>query len=145
MKTKLHLKPHDGGPFNCMPAREVELDGDRILTNNVVFPWEFNPHRVRLFVIGNEFGAIAAAWAESIQDALDEAMDADLLTSFLVDDADKLTADELEDCRRLGNAGDLVDLTNAWIQEVDLNPENGNVRLLVAFAEARGAGNERLE
>lgn len=144
MKTKLHLKPHDGGPFNCMPAREVELNPDRIMANNVVFPWESNPHKVRLFVVGNEFGPVAAAWADCVQDALDEAMDADLLNSFLVDDADKLWTDELDDCTPLGNAGELCDLTNAWIQEVDLTPSETNVRLLVEFAEARGAGKETL-
>ncbi len=79
MKTKLHLTPVNCGPFNCLPAREVELEDERILCNDIILPFgEFNPHNVRLWVIGNEFGALGAVWASHEQDALDELVDADL-------------------------------------------------------------------
>ena len=126
------LRTDKGGKF--------ELDEASILANNPVFAWEYNPHRVRLWIIGHEFGAVAACWADCESDALDEAYDADLLACFAVDEAD---ADE--DAARLGNAGEPCDLTYAWLYEVDLSPSiDGNAQLLCKFAEARGAGHDTL-
>ena len=97
---RLSLQPIDGGPFNCAPAREVELDLERIRCNNPHLPGEYNPHNVRLFVVGNEFGAMGAVWAQE-SDALDELVDADLGGRILIDETD---ADD--DSPRLGNAGE---------------------------------------
>ena len=121
----------DGGPFNCQPSREVELEGEKILCNNVIFHWEFNPHNVRLWVIGNEFGVLGAAWADSSQDALDELCDAGLTLGLAIEEAD---ADNETD--RLGNAGEPHDLTHCWIQTVRLVAED--YKLIALFAEARG-------
>ncbi len=133
MKLKLILAAHDGGPFNCLPAREVELETERILCNDVVFPWEFNPHNVGLWVVGNEFGVLGAAWGNE-QDALDEIADADLLTSCAIDDENDVD----EDTTHLGNAGEPYDLTNVWMQRVDLNKMG--VKECVILADARGRG-----
>lgn len=143
MKTTLSLNPHNGGAFNCMPAREIELEAEKILCNNVVLPWEFNPHTVRLYVIGHEFGALAAIWADCTQDALDELIDTDNGKAFLVENP--TAEDEAnDDLCRLGNAGELCDLTNAWIQTVRLDPAQ-DCKLLCAFAEARGANSDNLD
>lgn len=139
MKHTLHLAPINGGPFNCLPARSIELKPERILANNVTFDGEYNPHNTRLFVIGNEFGALGAVWADCDQDALDELVDAGLGNGLLVDEAD---ADE--DCARLGNAGEPANLDYAWIQTVDFQPAR-DWRLMVAFAEARGAAQTTLD
>ena len=76
---KLHLKPLNGGAFNCLPAREIELPDESILCNNIILPWEFNPHKVHLYAIGHEFGAVGAVWASHEQDALDELVDSGLV------------------------------------------------------------------
>lgn len=138
-KITLHLKPVDGGPFNCLPARLVELEPERVLCNDVVLPWEFHPYKMRLWVIGNEFGALGAVWASNEQDALDELVDADLGAGLLIDEAD---ADE--DSARLGNAGEAANLDNAWLQIVRLD-EALDCRLIAAFAEARGVSADNLD
>lgn len=107
------------------------LSGERILANNVIFDGEFNPHNTNLFVIGNEYGALAALWADCEQDALDEMIDNGLGSSFLTDEPN-------EDTSYLGNAGEACDLSNAWIEEVTLDPKQ-DIKLIIAFAEARGA------
>lgn len=116
----------------------AELERERILCNNVVFPWEFNPHNCGLWVIGNEFGPVCAVWADCEQDVLDEAVDANLLDGFAVEEKDVETdenGDEI-DVTRLGNASEPFDLTNAWMARVKLGelPKE----LLCLFAEARG-------
>jgi hypothetical protein len=136
MKIKIKLLPVNGGAFNCLPAREIEIEAERVLANDVTLPWEFNPHNVRLWVIGNEFGALGAVWASHEQDALDTLVDENLGDSLIVEEADWS-----EDGTRLGNAGEPCDLTNVWIQLADLT----DCRLLCAFAEARGAAENNLD
>jgi hypothetical protein len=137
-KTKLNLKPVNGGPFNCRPAMEIELDADRVLCNDVTLPGDSNPHNVRLWVIGNEYGALGAVWADCEQHALDTLVDKDLAGAMLLDPSD-MEVEELEEAPRAGNAGELLDLDHAWMQEVDLRLDGPNIGLLLAFAEARGA------
>lgn len=145
MKTKLSLLPLNGGAFNCLPAREIEIESERVLCNNVIFPGEFNPHNVRLWVIGNEFGALCAVWASHEQDAMDEAVDANLLDSLQIDSADyeAMTQDERDDCAHLGNASEPFDLTNAWMQIVRFD-RSLDFDLFLEFAEARGACSDTL-
>jgi len=138
-KIKLHTLPVNGGAFNCQPAREIELDAERVLANNPVFPGEYNPHNVRLWIIGNEFGALGAVWADCKQDAFDTLVDEGLGGGLLIDEKD---ADE--DCDRLGNAGEPANLDNAWICTVRLTWRD-DAKLIAAFAEARGAGVENLD
>jgi hypothetical protein len=145
MPTKLYLLPLNGGAFNCLPAREISLDDEKILCNNVIMPWGFNPHSVRLWVIGNEFGALCAVWADCEQDALDEAVDANFLDSLQVD-ADafaQMTEDEQDGFARLGNASEPFDLANVWIQPSRLS-EKEDCQLLCALSYASGAGQTTL-
>lgn len=142
MKVTLHLAPYDGGPFNCLPARTVELDTDHVICNDVVLPDEFNPHGVRLWVIGNEFGAIGAVWANCLQDALDELVDSGLGGGLLCDEP--TSPEEEEDITRLGNFGEPADLTYVWAQEVQFDPAR-DWKLLCSFAEARGEGADNLD
>jgi hypothetical protein len=132
MKYALHLK--QSGPFaGNVPI--VELEDDCIALNNIVFAWETNPHGVRLWVIGNEYGALGAVWADCEQDALDELVDQNLGAGLAIEekDADDETA-------LLGNAGEPHDLTYAWIAEVDLTDTQKCFGLYMKLAEARGAG-----
>lgn len=139
MKTKLTLLPLNGGAFNCRPAQEIELPSESVLCNNVVLPWDFNPHNVRLWCIGNEYGAICAVWAESEQDALDEMVDQGLGDSFVISDEDQQSATEedRDEWARLGNAGEPCNLDHCWMQLVRLD-EKQDCRLLCKFAQAAG-------
>lgn len=117
-----------------------DLDEERILANDPILPGERHPHRMRLWVIGNEYGPIVALWATCEQDALDEMLDRGY-EQFLVQPED--VDPDRDDYTYLGNAGEPCDLTCAWIEEVDLQRER-DFALCIAFAEARGAGNDTI-
>ena len=110
-----------------------DIDDKDILLNNVVLPQEFNPHDVRLWIIGHEFGAICAIWASCEQDAFDEMLNAGY-EQFLVENPEE----DREYCY-LGNAGKPCNLDYAWIEQVDFDFVR-DYRALIALAEARGAG-----
>lgn len=123
---------------------DVQLEADRILANNVILPGEYNPHKVALWVIGNEYGPLGAVWAESMDDAFDELVDAGLGGGLLIDDDGDEDENDDDGITRLGNAGEAADLTYAWAQVVVFAPAR-DWQLLCAFAEARGAGDETLQ
>jgi hypothetical protein len=144
----------------CSP-RVVELNADKILCNDIYLPKSFNPHNKRLMVIGNEFGALGAVWAESEQEALDVLVDKGLGNSLLVDkteieklnkiisnetdcDTNQEAQAELDSYAHLGNAGELADLSNVWLGEVSFEPVRDLV-LLLAFAQAKGANVDNLD
>jgi len=116
----------------------IKIDVNRVLANNVIFDGEFNPHSVRLWVISSDFGYTAAVWASCEQDALDEAVNADLMGAFAIDEAD---ADE--ETARLGNASEPFDLAYCGIRH--LPQSEMSIGLLMAFAEARGAAVDTLD
>lgn len=128
----------------------IEVPIDRVVCNDVVFPWEFNPNHVRLWVICNECGPMGAVWAGNESDALDELVENDLAQGILVDDEylATLTDDEREGLSYHGNAGEAADLTNCRMFSVDLEAtfklEKGLVTL-AKFAEARGNGAQTLD
>lgn len=140
IQIKLTLNSVNGGYFSCMPAREIALSPDRILCNNVILPWEFNPHAVRLWAIGNEYGAVCAVWAACEQDALDEMIDEGLGDSFLVEENTK----EDTEYTYLGNAGEPCNLDHCWIQPVRLD-EAKDCQLLCLFAKGESHCAENLD
>jgi len=129
------------GAFAQNP-RFAELEGNKISLNNVLLPKEidadsaYNPHRVRLWVIGHEFGAICAVWAGGEQDAFDEACDSGMLECLQVSEeqqnADVIGADEYA---YLGNASEPHDLTHAWIAPVEWDAAR-DIQLIVAIVRA---------
>jgi hypothetical protein len=81
----------------------------------------FNPHNMRPWLIGNEFGVLGIVYAHHEQDALDEMVDRDKLNSCLLSDEDALERtdeDGNEDFARLGNAGEPFDLDYVWMREL---------------------------
>lgn len=116
----------------------MTLNANRILTNDVIFDGEFNPHKIGLFVISNEYGFVCALWAGNEQDALDEAVDANLMDGFAIDETD---VDE--NTVYLGNAGEPFCLDNCGCRRVP--QDDMPVALLLAFAEARGNGSDSLD
>jgi hypothetical protein len=132
-------------------AQTLDMKPEEILANDVTFPWEYGRHcSTRLWIIGNEYGTLAAVWASCEQDALDEACDAGLTaglsTSTTEEKIDAMTEEERneweETITRLGNAGEPHDTTHLWMQEADLNETP--VQTIAALAEARGAGYSNL-
>jgi hypothetical protein len=138
-KITLHLVGN-----RVAPAREVELEAERILCNDVHLPHDrgSNYHNVRLWVLGNQFGAMGAVWASCEQDAIDELIDKDLAGGILIDEKD--IDEEDEDVSRGGNAGEPYDSQYLWMNEVEFNPER-DWKVLCMFAEARGAAHDNLD
>ena len=62
----------------------MRINEDRMLANDVTFAWEYNPHNVRPWFIYGELGPLALVWADTLQDALDEAVDNDMLVRYAV-------------------------------------------------------------
>ena len=128
----------------------ISADAKRVLANDVVFAGEYNPHNVGLFVIWNRDTAIAAVWASCEGDALDEAVDAGLMDAVACDGEVRFNEEEQGDedlvgiaVTRLGNAGEpfyLDEVGCSRLQQADMS-----LGLLLAFAEARGAGAATLD
>lgn len=142
---KYTLKLTQGFPFASCPAL-AELDAERILCNDIMLPAEidnsarFNPHNIGLYVIGHEHGPIVAVWAGNDQDALDNAVDANMIDCMLVEGED---ADN-ENHARLGNADEPFDLSYAWIARVEWDAAR-DIQLIVKFARAAESGADTLD
>jgi len=157
MKTKytLHLAPVNRGPFHCIPARSIELEGERIELEGERIrmdcadaePCIYPGHRgnAGLYVVGNEYGALGAVWCSHEGDAIDALVDADLAGGILIDDETLagMSEEERERVHQAGNAGEAVDLDHAWIQRVEIDGAR-DWRLIAAMAEATGANAETL-
>lgn len=134
MKYTLTLR--QSGPFAQNP-RFTEIEGEKILLNNVILPRAidpenaFNPHNVRLFVIGHEFGAICAVWAGHEQEAFDVACDGNMLDCLMSENQDH-EDDSLTPC---GNASELFDLAHAWCGVVEFEPAR-DIVLIVDIVRA---------
>lgn len=143
---KYTFKLSQGFPFATCPTL-AELDAEKILCNDVMLPADFdegsrfNPNNIRLWVIGHEFGAICAVWAGCEQDALDNAVDCNILDCLAVTDADD---QENENHARLGNASEPFDLSMAWMSCVEWDASR-DIKLIVKFARAAESGADTLD
>ena len=102
---------------------EYEVDTKCIANNDIMLPGEYNPHNVRLLIIGNEYGVLGAVWASNESYALDELVDQGLGAALLVDEEyeQEMIKDGYGDeISYLGNAGEPASLTNVWMHEVIL-------------------------
>ena len=126
--------------------QEFELKGEQVLANEVVFSHERHPYNMRLWVIGNEYGPLAAVWASHEQDAFDEACNADLLDGLMLDAETVVEREDEHDgegIMYLGNASEPFDSIYAWIKEAPIELQLAEVQL--AFAEARGGCYDNLD
>jgi len=126
----------------CILANDVTFDGEYNRYND----GEYNPHNTRLWLISHQFGPVCMVWAQCEQDALDEMVDSDLGNAFLVseEDVNSASEEEREAWARLGNTGEYADLTYCHMEAIKLDPTK-DWRLMLAFAEARGAGSKTIE
>lgn len=124
---------------------EFALEPERIATNDVALPGEGTYRLPKLWVLGNEYGALGAVWAVSMDEAFDELVDCDLGAGLLVDDeyVASLSDEERDALGTLGNASEYADVTHAWAAEVQWQPAR-DWYLLCKLAEARGAGSDLL-
>ena len=140
MKYTLTLK--QSGSF-CQNPRFAELEGENILLNYVSLPKHiehtYNPYNVRLWVIGNEYGALCAVWDSSEQEALDEAVDANMLDCLMAEEQDY----DNEDLTPLGNASELFDLNSVWVGEVEFDAAR-DIKLIVALVRESAEGKDTL-
>ena len=98
---------------------DVTVRPENVLTGYINMREMFGIH---FWVIGFEYGALVAVWSYGEQDALDEAVDAGKMDAFMVSDEDfrDMSKREQEELACLGNASEPFDLTNAWMERVDL-------------------------
>lgn len=123
----------------------VELPANKIMCNETpVLPGDKHPHNMRLWLFGHEFGALCAIWASSEQDALDSAVDLDLMDSMRVDSETlkNSTESELEGFIYLGNASEAFYQEYLWSDEVVFDKQR-DFEMLIRFA--RCADNNTLD
>ncbi len=119
------------------PLGITQVAFNKILCNNIRLPIDGNS-QTKLYVIGNQFGAIGAVWASCEGDAIDELIDRDMAGGILISE-DRAT----DNTPRGGNDSQPYDDEYTWIAEVEFNPVR-DWDILLLFAEARGAGHETL-
>ena len=83
---------------------------------------EYNPHNVRAWAIGNEFGLLGVVVAGHEAEALDEAVDAGVMDSMLMapEDQAEYEAEEWHDSfTYAGNASEAIWTEYLTIQSID--------------------------
>lgn len=131
----------------------VELEPEKISVSDAIMPGEFNPHKIRLWVLGDISGAICAVWADCEQDAWDKACDENFLDSYQIAETDpdlkrneetgEETLDNSMELMRLGNASEPFAFDQAWMAVAPW--EKQAVEVLVCMAHAIGAQADTLE
>lgn len=138
-------------PNRLMVANQFNIEPASIICNDVMLPFSideanrYNPHNVRLWLIGHMHGPVCAIFAGNEQEALDAACNANKMESFM------LSKDELAEydhdnggATALGNASELHNLDDCWIAEVDLQPAR-DILLIVKLARAAEGGHDTLD
>lgn len=128
--------------FNTQTGHVVQVDADRCMCNNVILPGEYNPRNVKPYIIGNEHGTFCLVWATCDGDALDTAVNASFLDCLKATekDLDAMTAEERSELSCLGDAGEMFDLKDVWLEPTILSR-----KMELLFAEARGANVDNLD
>lgn len=137
-KYTLTLSASGYAPDTC------EIDASLILCNAVNLPRNIDAstscfNTASLYAIGHQFGAVCAVWADNVQDALDNAVDANMLDCFLAEEQNY----EDESLTSLGNASELFDLSEVWMAEVKWDATR-DIQLIVALVRASEAGDDNL-
>lgn len=93
---------------------EIEIDdSDVVNVENCIYEGEYNPHNVHPWILLDHGFVVAIVFASHLQDALDEAVDADKMDRFLIDESDYIDYDLNTDsptCAFLGNASEPFDI-----------------------------------
>jgi hypothetical protein len=110
-------------------------DADVVNASDFIPAGDYNPHKVRPFLLHDHGFVLAVVFADCLQDALDEAADADKLDRYMI------TAEEFDDyvdekgneegVTYLGNAGEPFDIESLGAIELP-NPPMSFVALFNA-------------
>ena len=139
----LHLK--QTFPFAQNPGI-VSIKEELFFLNNVVLPRNidmaaaYNPHNVKAWCIGNEYGSLAVVWASNEQSALDAACNLNALESL---QAVKQDYND-ETLTALGNASELHDLSSVWLAEVKFDAAR-DIQLIVQIVRSTEQGKSILD
>lgn len=129
--------------FTSRDSLSIAVPADRVLCNDVIFEHEGNPNHVALWVASTAHGPMGAVWAHDAEEALNELVDQDLAGAILVDPSSISPEDE-EHLTRLGNYGSPCNLDDTFVEKVMFIPDR-DYRVMLKFAEARGAGHDNLD
>ena len=97
-------------------------DADVVNPDAFIPAGDYNPHRVRPFLLHDHGFALAVVFADSLRDALDEAVDADRLDRYLVRCEDLDDYPGGEGLSHLGNAGEPFDIESLSAVELPNPP-----------------------
>lgn len=120
--------------------REIKFsDADVVNPNDFISAGEFNPHKVRPWLIHDHGFTVAVVFSTCEQDALDEAVDAGKFDGFQIAEADLGDyGPDGEGIAYLGNASEPFDIEGLDIIELP-NPKFSFVALFNAREEKHGA------
>jgi hypothetical protein len=116
---------------------EYEYEGQKLTDDLVINPdnfipaGAFNPRNVRPWLIEGVYGPVAIVFADCEQDALDEAVDQDMLDGYLIEAKDLEEAEKDETVTYLGNASEPFDISEIHIRELP-NPRFSWVAMFAA-------------
>jgi hypothetical protein len=115
-------------------------DADVVNPSDYIPAGEFNPHNVRPFLLHDHGFPVAVAFADCLQDALDEAADEGKLDQFKMDASELagMTEEEQERLSYLGNASEAFDIESVQAIEIP-NPSFSFVALFSAASQAQPA------
>lgn len=124
---------HDNLEFSFSDADIVDID-------NWIPQGEYNPHNVRPFLLHDHGFTLAVVFADSLQDAIDEAVDAGKLDRFQVAAADlgdygDTDEEQSERLAYLGNASEPFDIETLGAIELPNPPRSFVAQFAAAFAK----------
>jgi len=98
-------------------------DNDVVNPSDYIPAGEYNPHKVRPWLLHDHGFVVAVVFADCLQDALDAAVDAGRLDQFKITEDDLADYGENEDgISRLGNAGEPFDIEALGVEELPNPP-----------------------
>lgn len=129
---------------SLMPAGQFQVKPEQIICNDVALPAEIEPGYMagymKLWVIGGAHGVDHCIFASCEQNVLDASVNADVLDWCLSEDQDY----DNEELTALGNAGELFDLSDVWMAEVDFKIER-DFKLIIKLIRAQEQGRDNLD
>jgi hypothetical protein len=102
-------------------------DSDIVNLDDWIAKGEFNPHNVRPWLLHDHGFAVAVVFADCLQDAIDEAVDAGKMDRYLIAESDlKDYGDDGDGISYLGNDGQPMDIESLGAIELP-NPKRSFV------------------
>jgi hypothetical protein len=92
-------------------------DDDVCNPDDAIYAGDYNPHNKRLWLLHDHGFTICVVWADSLQDALDEAVDCNKMDRFRVMEENKSDYD-CESLSYLGNASEPFDIETLGYVEI---------------------------